>query len=187
MTRVFCSLGVLAALACGGDEAGKGQRGVGNESGTPPPTAAAPPPVDGAERRGDEAPAPSDSPGTERALDVTARNCLDLVNAARFVEAIAPCTHAAQQMPTNEELRRALDQARTGAADSAASVLKSAQDAAADSARAQANAAAQGASRDGASAVDSATRDAAKAMDGATGDATSAMDRARGGLPAPRP
>ena len=44
------------------------------------------------------------------------QGCLDLVNQARFAEAIAPCTLAIEQAPENQEVSAALETAKSEAA-----------------------------------------------------------------------
>lgn len=186
MTRFagFYGLVALVALACGGDGTEAGHDGsveVGHDGSV---EAAAAAPVDAVERGADQAERLTE---TGAALDANAQSCLGLVKAGRLVEAIPSCTLAVQQRPDNEELGKALEQARVGAADSVAGGIKSAQGATGkvvDSALTDAAGAVdEAAMNKGGSAIEEATGTADSAIGAVTGDAASAMDEAKRGIP----
>lgn len=92
MNKLAFSLLVLGLLACGGQ-------------GGDDPTAQSAPSADGAAM---SEPAPVSAGGS-------AQDCVDLVQAERFEEAVASCQSALEQDPTNSAARLALQRAQRGA------------------------------------------------------------------------
>ncbi len=141
MRKLQATFGCLAlsfVLACGG----------GGESGSGTPDVAATPPAGAGS---DESGMAAGEPGhgeTAASIHPTSQRCLDLVAAAEFQKAVPVCLEAVGIDPDNEEVARALDDAKKGmvqaqaeAADLAEGAAGSAADAAGSAADAAGSAA----------------------------------------------
>jgi hypothetical protein len=101
---------LLPLFACGGDSSSPGQAG-GAEGATPPVSAANPDVIQGA---------------LESVTDPSVTQCLDLVKASRFGEAVPVCTRAAAADPDNADVKAALENARSKFAEAEAQAAKEA-------------------------------------------------------------
>jgi hypothetical protein len=123
------ALGLGWAVAACGQDSGSG--GVASGPGAEQPMA-------GQAGSGSEAAPAAGSGGMAAAKpSPTASNCLDLVSAARFAEAIDPCTRAVRENPANTAVAEALRKAQAGVAASAAKANDAAAAAAAQAGAAQ--------------------------------------------------
>ena len=126
MTKIAVTILAVAMLACGGsDTAPTG------ETGDAPPVSAT-----GGGSAGAPEAAPPPAP-TAAAVHPQVESCLDLVRKAQFQEALPVCLAALDFEPDNQEVRDAVEQARTEAAKRAAGAAAAgtgAEDAAAEAA-----------------------------------------------------
>jgi hypothetical protein len=97
---------LLPLFACGGETSSPGQPGA-TEGSTPPVSAAKPDVIEGA---------------PEAVTDPSVTQCLDLVRASRFGEAVPACTRAAAADPDNAEVKSALETAQSKMTDAGAQV-----------------------------------------------------------------
>jgi hypothetical protein len=98
---------LLPLFACGGDSSSPGQLGA-TEGQTPPVSAAKPDAVKGA---------------LEGVTDPSVTQCLDLVRANRFGEAVPACTRASAADPDNPDVAKALETARSKVAEAGAQAI----------------------------------------------------------------
>jgi uncharacterized protein YjbJ (UPF0337 family) len=89
---------------------------------------AAAPPAPAAAKPEAAAPAAENPPVSAPAQDSS--NCLDLVTAGSFAQAIPVCTAAVQADPANEQLKTALDTAKTKASEMSGNAASAAEGAA---------------------------------------------------------
>ena len=105
MARLVVTLFVFAMLACGGSDTGQ----TGAAGGAAPVGASA----------GERASVP-ETPQPSVTVDPRVEGCLSLIRQAQFREALPVCLVALDVDPDNEQVRAALDQARTETAKVAA-------------------------------------------------------------------
>ncbi len=106
LSFALSTLGLVALLACGGEES----------------TTADSPPVDaGPPATGSAAPSGTPQAAAEpAAMSPEAEGCLALVRDRRYREAVPPCTQALSARPDDTRIQEALAEARRGAAEEVA-------------------------------------------------------------------
>jgi hypothetical protein len=97
----LCVIALLPFLACSGDSSSPGEPGA--KEGSTPPVSAAKPGTAGS--------------ALEGVTDPSVPQCLDLVQADKYAEAVPVCTRAAKVDPDNAEVKKALETARAKAAE----------------------------------------------------------------------
>jgi len=121
MTKIAITILAVAMLACGGsDTAPTGDTG---ETGDAPPVSAT-----GGGSAGAPEAAPPPAP-TAAAVHPQVESCLDLIRKAEFEAALPVCLAALDFEPDNQEVRDAVEQARTEAAKLAAEAVAAGVDA----------------------------------------------------------
>ncbi|HXX46986.1 MAG TPA: hypothetical protein VEN47_02085 [Myxococcota bacterium] len=121
---VVIAFAILGLSACGQKESGS----------SGPMDAPAAPPAPAAAKPEAAAPAAENPPPVSAPAQQDSSSCLDLVGAGSFAQAIPVCTAALQADPANEQLKSALETAKTKAAEMSGSAAGAAEGAAGDAA-----------------------------------------------------
>ena len=105
MMRLVVIISVFALFACGGSDSGQTTEAGGGAA---------------VSAAGEGSPAAPETPAIEVAVDPNVQSCLDLIRQTKFQEALPVCLAALDVDPSNQQVRAAVDQARTETAKVAA-------------------------------------------------------------------